>query len=155
MKILHLSPLLVLVVIFLSPSPARAQGAELLQSIRQGGGWVEIPIADGSGVLRTDAVPTLGLTVTGCVNIWPGHSGRWSLEATDPMNGGSLDATVTPGEGVPFTYRTGLRSSLDVRVRWSEPRDTTLLLWVGLDSRASAGRDSCTPVYATGATGGD
>lgn len=129
----------------LLPAPAHAQAAgDLLRSIRQGGSWISIPVSDGSGTLRTDTVPTLGITLAGCLNVWGGHSGEWTIEARDPVNGGRLEATARPGEGVPFSYRTGLRSLLDVRVRWSEPRDTTLLVWVGLEG---AGRDACAPVY--------
>lgn len=132
------------------PGSAHAQaGADLLRSLRQGGGWVSIPITGGQGVLRTDTVPTLGVTLAGCLTVWPGHSGEWTIEARDPVNGGRLDATAVPGEGVPFSYRTGLQSLLDVRVRWSEPRDTVLQVWVGLEGMA-ARRDACTPAYGGG-----
>lgn len=133
----------------LLPGAVQAQG-DLLQSIRQGGGWVEIPISGGSGKLQTEAVPTLGLTITGCMTVWPGHSGVWSLEARDRVNGGRLDVTASPGEGVPFSYRTGLRSLLDVQVQWSEARDTTLILWVGLEGTTRTPRDACAPVYGNG-----
>jgi hypothetical protein len=133
-----------------APRPVQAQGAAgLLRSIQQGGGWVAIPIEDGSGTLRTDTIPTLGLTLAGCVQVWPGHSGEWTIQARDPVNGGHLDATAEPGQGVPFSYRTGMRSLLDVNVRWSEPRDTTLLLWVGLDG-VPGRSDACEPVYGGG-----
>jgi hypothetical protein len=133
------------------PGPVLAQG-DLLQSMRQGGSWVEIPIEAGWGRLQSEIVPTLGLTVTGCFNVWWGHSGEWRVEIREPLNGGRLEAMVAPGEGVPFSYRTGPRSRLDVRVRWSEPRDTTLIVWVGFERVASTEMDSCTPVYGTGRT---
>ena len=141
---------LALAALFALPSPARSQAAaELLQALRQGGGWVQIPVTDGAGGLVTDTVPTLGVSLAGCVTVWPGHSGEWTLEARDHVNGGRLDAVAVPGHGVPFSYQTGFRSVLDVQVRWSEPRDTTLLLWVGLDLPASD-RDACSPVYGSG-----
>jgi hypothetical protein len=133
------------------PGPVLAQG-DLLHSMRQGGSWVEIPIEGGWGRLQTEMVPTFGLTVTGCFNVWWGHSGEWHVAVREPMNGGRLEATAAPGEGVPFSYRTGPRSRLDVRVRWSEPRDTTLIVWVGFERVASAGTDSCMPVYGAGWT---
>jgi|GEM_PF-442791 len=130
--------------------PAAAQAQDLIQSIRQGGGWIEIPIEGGTGSVRTEAVPTFGLTVSGCANVWPGHTGEFNVQARDLLNGGRLAAVMTPGKGVPFSYRTGLRTSLDVRVRWSEPRDTTLLIWVGLEGTGASRGNPCAPVYGTG-----
>ena len=57
-----------------------------------------------------------------------------------------LVITAEPGEGVPFSHTFGLRAQVDFDVRWSEPRDTTLLLWVGL----AVGRtieEACQPVF--------
>lgn len=130
------------------PAGLHAQAGALLQSLRQGGGWVAIPVEDGAGTLLTDTVPTLGLTLDGCVTVWPGHSGQFRIEARDGVGGGRLEADARPGEGVPFTYTTGMRSRLDVRVRWSEPRDTTLLVWVGLEGMGLRQRDACEPRYA-------
>ncbi len=136
-----------LAVLLAAPRSASAQGPmELLRVIRQGGGWISLPINEGVADLTSDTVPTLGVALAGCVTVWPGHSGTWILEATDPLNEQGLEATATPGEGVPFSYQTGPRSVLDVRVRWSEPRDTTLHLWVGLDVPTSR-EDPCTPRY--------
>ncbi|HSM06772.1 MAG TPA: hypothetical protein VK858_19255 [Longimicrobiales bacterium] len=141
---------LALAALLVLPAPARGQAAsELLQALRQGGGWIHIPVTDGTARIATDTVPTLGIALKGCVTVWGGHSGEWTLEALDPVNGGRLGAVAIPGEGVPFEYRTGFRSLLDVRVRWSETRDTTLHLWVGLDVPASS-RDACAPVYPSG-----
>ncbi len=146
--------MLVLTAVLALPSPGRAQAAgELIRAIRQGGGWVYIPITGGTGGLSTDTIPTLSVPLNGCVTIWPGHTGEWTIAARDPVNGGSLDAVALPGRGVPFSYRTGLRSLLDVRIRWSEPRDTLLHVWVGLDVPASQ-RDACTPVYSQAGDGG-
>jgi hypothetical protein len=136
----------------LVPGQARAQTIfDLLASVRQGGGWVNIPIEDGRGSVRTPALPTAGLELTGCVRVWPGHTGRWELEAHDTRGGGSLRArSVAADEPVPFVYETGSWAQLDVRVRWSEPRDTTLVLWIGLERRGSARADPCEPVYRSG-----
>ena len=53
---------------------------------------------------------------------------------------------MTGGERVPFRYRTGRRAQLSVDVRWSEPRDTTLVVWVGLETPGQQ-RDVCDPIY--------
>ena len=128
------------------PAPARAQApAELIRAIRSGGSWVAIPISRGRASLSSDTVPTLGLTLNGCLTVWGGHSGEWTFEARDELNGKRLDAVAAPGRGVPFSVETGMRSHLDLEVRWSEPRDTVLQLWVGLEIPARP--NACTPVY--------
>jgi len=136
------------------PIQASAQAPlELLRSIRQGGGWLAIPVREGTAVLRTDTIPTFGLAVNGCLTVWPGHSGTWSVEARDPLNEQSLEALVRPGEGVRFSYQTGTRSALGVQVRWSEPRDTVLRVWVGVET-GDPDRDACTPKYRGSGGGG-
>jgi hypothetical protein len=132
-----------------SPTPAAGQGlADLLGSIQRGGGWISIPVRQGQGVLETPAVPTGGFTISGCMQIWPGHSGIWDIEARDPIGGGSLDVQARGGQSVPFSYVTGPMARLAVDVHWSEPRDTTLMVWVGLDRPSKPDHDSCEPVYA-------
>lgn len=136
------------------PSAAQGQSAlDLMQSIRQGGGWVSIPVAGGSGSLSTVTLLTLGMGIEGCFTVWPGHSGTWTLNARDPLNQERLDTLARPGEGVRFSYQTGTRSSLNVDVRWSEPRDTVLNLWVGLET-GNRDRDACMPRYEGGAKDG-
>jgi len=130
-----------------APAGAAAQSVlDFLRGIQQGGGWVSIPVQGGRGSLTTLAVPTGGLLLNGCVQVYPGMSGRWDLVARDELGEGRLEASVRGGESVPFTYQTGQRGQLRVDARWSEPRDTTLLLWVGL-GRKDDGRDPCQPVY--------
>jgi len=126
---------------------------ELLQSVQQGGGWVAIPIRSGVGEVRTVAIPNLGLSLVGCMRVWHGHSGRWHIEAQDLLGDGRLTADVGADEPVPFSYRPGGPSQLEARFRWSEPRDTTLVLWVGL-STGPTSRDTCAPVYGDAAGGG-
>jgi hypothetical protein len=135
-----------LVFAFGSSSDVEAQNiGDLLRSIQQGGGWVSIPIEAGKGNFSSIAIPTMGIQLSGCVQVWNGHSGRWDITAQDNLGEGRLDVSAAPGEPVPFTYAPGARSQLDVAFRWSEPRDTTLMLWVGLDGPADGDRDSCQP----------
>jgi hypothetical protein len=142
---------LALICLGLRPAPASSQTmADLLRSIWDGGGWVRIPIERGRGTLESDALPTLGLTLTGCAQVYAGHSGRWAIRARDVLGDGGLDVEVDAGEAVPFSYTTGARSQLALEARWSEARDTTLLVWVGLESRALPARDVCLPVYGEG-----
>ena len=138
-----------LVLVATLPSRARAQApAELIQAVRAGGSWVALPVTGGRASLFSDTLPTLGLTLTGCFTVWPGHSGEWTFEAHDALNGRSLDAVATPGVGVPFSVETGMQSHLNLEVRWSEPRDTVLQVWVGLDIPTRP--DACEPVYGEG-----
>lgn len=129
-----------------SSSDGRAQSAsDLRQGMEQGGGWISIPIQQGVGLVRTGAVPTLGLVFTGCARIWGGHSGTWELRAHDAGSGRRLQVTATPGEPIPFSHTSSVMSQLDLEVRWSEPRDTTLVMWVGLETRERRGEAACEP----------
>ncbi len=131
------------------PSSLQAQApAELIQAVRAGGSWVAIPVSAGRASLSSDTLPTLGLTLTGCFTVWPGHSGEWTFEARDALNDRTLDAVATPGVGVPFSVQTGMQSHLDLDVRWSEARDTVLQVWVGLEIPTRP--DACEPVYGEG-----
>lgn len=143
--------LLPLGALALFTAPLRGQSVlDLLQSVQQGGGWVAVPIRSGVGEVRTVAIPNLGLSLVGCMRIWHGHSGRWHIEAQDLLGDGRLTADVGADEPVPFSYRPEGRSQLEARFRWSEPRDTTLVLWVGL-STSSTSSDACAPVYGDAA----
>lgn len=133
--------------VWVPASPVHGQTlGEVLEAIRIGGGWVRIPVEAGRGRLLTPALPSAGRVVEGCMEIWPGHSGSWSLAVNDTYGNGNLEATAEPADDIPFTYETGLLAQLDVDVRWSEPRDTTLLVWIGLQN-ARGDRDPCEPVY--------
>jgi hypothetical protein len=128
------------------PAGVEAQTLEdLARSVEQGGGWVGIPIVAGEGSVSTPTVPTMGITLNGCVQVWGGHSGTWDIEARDLINQGRLAVKAAPGQSVPFTYTAGMRSQLTVDVAWSERRDTTLLLWVGLERPGSSAPDACKP----------
>lgn len=131
----------------LVPSAGSAQGiAEILEAMRVGGGWISLPVEAGRAKMTTMALPSAGRTIRGCMEIWPGHSGRWLLKVTDTYGNGRIEADARPSDDIPFTYTTGMMAQLDVEVEWSEPRDTTLMVWVGLES-ARGGRDACEPVY--------
>jgi hypothetical protein len=145
----HLLPLLVLLA--LSAVPARAQTlADLLAGMRAGGGWVALDIENGRGELLTRPLPTAGLRLTGCVHVWGGHSGRWEIDVEDTRGDGRFELRGGPGATLPIEYETGAVAQLDVEVRWSEPRDTTLLVWVGFDRPGRPKGDSCEPVYGSG-----
>lgn len=130
-----------------SPSTGSAQSiAEIFEAIRVGGGWVSLPVEAGKARLTTMAIPSAGRTFKGCLEIWPGHSGRWLVKVTDTYGNGRIEADARPADDIPFNYTTGMMAQLDVQVEWSEPRDTTLMVWIGLDSPRRE-RDACEPVY--------
>ena len=127
------------------PTAAVAQPLdEVMSAIRNGGGWVSVPIVGGRGAARTLPLPTMNLTLTGCVRVWDGHSGAWEIRAHETIADTTLVVRSTPGQGVPFSHKFGLRSQIDVDFVWSEPRDTTLFLWVGLEGN-DGDRDACQP----------
>ncbi|HSG07887.1 MAG TPA: hypothetical protein VLA36_06005 [Longimicrobiales bacterium] len=144
-----LAPALAALMLAASPSAGSGQSIfDLLQSIKDGGGWVYIPIEAGRGTWVSGPVPTMELTLKGCMQVYAGQSGRWDIRARDPLGDGSLEAIVTGGERVPFRYVTGPRAQLSVEARWSEARDTTLVVWVGLETPGQQ-RDVCEPVYGS------
>ena len=129
---------------------AHAQGiAGIMAGIRDGGGWVGVPIEGGVGSFSTVPLPTAGLTLTGCVNVWYGHSGTFQITARDRADDSVLEVTAEPGIGVPFSHEFGLQAQIDFDFRWSEPRDTTLVLWVGLDIRGEGPEAACDPGYGS------
>ena len=135
-----------LALMVVGQSEVRAQGVqELLAAIRNGGGWVSVPIVGGRGTANTVTLPTMGLNLTGCVNVWAGHTGEWEIRARDLVDQASLRMTSAPGQGVRFEHEFGLRSQLEFEFHWSEPRDTTLYLWVGVDRADDGPEEACTP----------
>jgi hypothetical protein len=143
------TPLLLLAVSTLALT-ARADAqvvSEVMAGLREGGGWVSIPIEDGYGTFSTVTLPTAGMTLKGCLNVWHGHSGSWTVEAHERLRDVIVTLDAEPGIGVPFEHEFGMRAQIDFDFRWSEPRDTTLMLWVGVDFFGEGGDDSCEPVY--------
>ena len=110
-----------------------------------------IPIEDGVGSVSTGTLPTLGMTLRGCGQVYGAHTGRWAIQARDSLGEGRLEVEVEPGEPVEFSYTTGTVSRLTVEARWSEARDTTLLVWIGLETRSPRRPNACIPVYGKGA----
>lgn len=129
----------------LSPTMASGQLVELLQALSGGGSWINLEIVAGAGRFSSPVIPIAGMAVEGCFQVWDGHSGDWTVEARDPLSEQELSATVRPGEAVPFDYAGGMTAKLEVDIAWSEPRDTTLFMWVGLKSLTAADQDVCTP----------
>lgn len=144
-------PAFALILAAVHPTPLSGQGmVDLLQALRDGGTWVGIPIVDGVGRVGTVTLPTLGMTLRGCGQVYGAHTGRWTIHARDSLGGGRLDVEVVPGEPVEFSYTTGTLARLSVEARWSEARDTTLLVWIGLETRNPRSPDACVPVYGRG-----
>jgi hypothetical protein len=137
-------------LLLLVATAARAQELDaqaldgVMAAIRNGGGWVSVDIRGGRGAAATLPLPTMGMTLSGCVNVWEGNSGRWRIFARDVIAEKSVETNSVPGQGVPFTHEFGLRSQLEVQFLWSEPRDTTLFLWVGVGD-AESDPDVCVP----------
>lgn len=129
------------------PPGAHAQSvSSILSGMRDGGGWVGIPIEGGKGSYTTVRLPTARMTLDGCVNVWYGHSGKWTIEARDSITDSTLVIDAEPGIGVPFSHKFGMQAKIDFDFRWSEPRDTTLMLWVGVDMDGEGGEPPvCNP----------
>lgn len=117
--------------------------ADVMGIVRDGGGWVGVPITAGAGSYTSGVIPSMGMSLNGCVQVAPEHSGAWVIQARDRYSSEELLIEALPGVGVPFSHSFGLQTQVDFQIRWSEKRDTTLILWVGL----ALGRDgaSCEP----------
>ena len=104
--------------------------------LQQGGAWVALAIEDGVGSFESGPVPTLGIQLRGQLRIWEEHTGNWHVvmrdlsRAEDPV---ILERLMVPGEPVDFDYQTGMLGQIQIDVRWSEARDTTLRVWVGTE----------------------
>ncbi len=129
------------------PAPAEGQIAQVLEAVNSGGSWIRLPVEGGHASYRSPAFPLAGMAFDGCVKIWERHSGSWTISARDAMGDARLDVTAAPGEPVRFDYKAGFQAQLEVDVEWSEPRDTTLFVWVGVSTAMNqdADRDICQP----------
>lgn len=138
---------LVAVAFLASTVPAQGQILELMRIVGDGGSWLGLPVTAGRASLEGPVVPVAGLSLDGCLQVWDGHSGEWTIRAEDKLGASSLDVTASPGQPVRFEFRGGIQAQLDVAVEWSEARDTTLHVWVGvaLPSPQGGGRDICQP----------
>ena len=76
------------------------------------------------------------------------ESGSWTLTATDLVSQQELEITAEPGEGGLFAHTFGMQAQIDFDFEWSEPRDTMLLMWVGLNMGGEGKPESCEPRYA-------
>ncbi len=138
---------LLLVAVLSSPVSAEGQISALLQAVGNGGSWIRLAVEDGRASYVSPVFPVAGLAVDGCVQVWMGHSGSWTLRAKDTMSGDEINFTTGPGEPARFEYQAGFQAQLDVSIEWSEPRDTTLYMWVGLSTPVTNDRerDICQP----------
>jgi hypothetical protein len=141
--------LLAAALVGFAPAPAHGQMEAVMAAIRNGGGWVSIDIQDGRGAAKTLPMPAMGMKLSGCMQVWEGNTGRWRIRAHDVVTDAIIEASSLPGEDVPFEHEFGLRTQLEVEFIWSEPRDTTLFLWVGLGD-AESDPDVCTPKGPSG-----
>ena len=139
--------ILVAAGILASTVPAQGQIFELMRIIGQGGSWLGLPVTAGRASLQGPAVPVAGLSLNGCLRVWDGHSGEWTIRAEDTLGESRLDVTALPGQPVRFEFRGGVQAQLVVAVEWSEARDTTLHVWVGVapPSAQDGERDICQP----------
>ena len=129
-----------------APALSAQESSDVLAGLRNGGGWVSIPIVAGRGTMSTAQLPTMGMTLAGCMTVWPGHSGDFEVRAHETFADTTLVVRARPGEGVPFRHTFGLKAQLDFAFRWSEARDTTLMMWVGL-AVGRTQQEACEPVY--------
>lgn len=109
---------------------------EILQVLQQGGAWVALAIEDGVGSFQSGPVPTLGIQLRGQLRIWEEHTGSWHVVMRDLARDEGpviLERLMVPGEPVDFDYQTGMLGQIQIDVRWSEARDTTLRVWVGTE----------------------
>ena len=137
--------LLVIASMAIPHASAAQRVTDVMGIVRDGGGWVGIPVEAGVGRYSTGTVPTMGLSVNGCVQVAPEHSGEWVISAKDHVAQAGLTLETPPGTGVPFAHSCGRQAQLDFEVRWSEPRDTTLVMWVGLALGAEGNTAACGP----------
>lgn len=119
-----------------SPSLQAQVSPEILQVLQQGGAWVALAIEDGVGSFQSGPVPTLGIQLRGQLRIWEEHTGNWHVVMRDLARDEGpviLERLMVPGEPVDFDYQTGMLGQIQIDVRWSEARDTTLRVWVGTE----------------------
>ena len=133
--------------LLLSAGPAQGQIANLFRVVGDGGSWIKLEVEKGRMTRKTSVLPLAGMKVNGCFRIWDRHSGAWTVRAEDALGDAKLDVTAKPGEPVRFEYQAGLTARFDFEIEWSEPRDTTLFIWVGLAPANSKKkeRDICQP----------
>ncbi len=138
---------LIAVALAVSAVPAQAQIFELMRIVSDGGSWLALPVTAGGASLQSPAVPVAGLSLNGCLRVWDGHSGEWTIRAEDRLGESRIDVTALPGQPVRFEFRGGVQAQLDLQVEWSEARDTTLHVWVGVapPSVRDDERDVCRP----------
>ena len=128
--------------------PAEAQILELLRAINDGGSWIKLPVEDGRAEYRSPVFPVAGMTVKGCVKVWDGNPGSWTLRARDLLGDEKLEVTTDSDKPVRFDYKGGLQAQLDLVAEWSEAGNTTLYLWVGVslnEEKDDEERDICEP----------
>ncbi len=139
---------LISLALLCGPAPAQAQVLQLLRAINDGGSWIKLPVEEGRAEYRGPVFPVAGMAVKGCVKIWDGNPGSWTLHARDLLGDAELEVTTESDKPVKFDYKGGLQAQLDLVVEWSEPGDTDLYLWIGVllqQEEDDDERDICEP----------
>ena len=139
--------LIALSTLLCPPAAAQAQVLDLLRAINDGGSWIKLTVEDGRAEFKSPVLPVAGLSVNGCLKIWDGNPGSWTLRARDLLGNAKLDVTTVSEKPVRFDYKGGMQAQLDLAVEWSESGETTLYLWVGVSLREAGDeeRDICEP----------
>ena len=140
---------LLAVAVWFSPAPAQGQIVQLLKAVGNGGSWINLPVKEGRASVRSPVLPLAGLSINGCLHVWRRHSGSWTIRAEDSVGGQELEAKLVPGTPLKFDYKAGFQAQLNLEVEWSELRDTTLFMWVGIERakkrKKDDERDICQP----------
>ena len=90
---------------------------------------ISVPVKNGHGTASTSKI-TLGITMEGHFEIKSPDNGTWTLVVKDGKNTIINKSGVKKGEQIPFKYHTGFKTSMHFDAKWSEIKDTTLIIHV-------------------------
>ena len=90
---------------------------------------ISVPVKNGHGTVSTSKT-TFGITMEGHFEIKSPDNGTWTLVVKDGKNTIINKSGVKKGEQIPFKYHTGFKISMHFDAKWSEIKDTTLIIHV-------------------------